>query len=231
MQRSVLVVDDDRKLADGIRRYLERDGFRVLLAHDALEALRQIDEAAPSLVVLDLMLPQMDGLEVCRRVRAHSLVPIIMVTARSLEDDKLAGLEVGADDYVTKPFSPRELVARVHAVLRRSTAPGGSEVCLRFGGLEVDGTHNEVRYGGRALAVTRSEQRILMVLASNVGRTLSRERLGTLAFGHEWQALDRTLDAHIMKLRRKLEPTGFAGAIETVFGIGYRFNPPVRRDA
>src|ERR1700709_710896 len=124
MERSGLVVDDDRKLADGIRRYLERDGFRVVVAHDALDALERIDEGALSLIVLDLMLPQMDGLEVCRRVREHSTVPIIMVTARSLEQDKLAGLHVGADDYITKPFSPRELVARVHTVLRRSTPPG-----------------------------------------------------------------------------------------------------------
>jgi DNA-binding response OmpR family regulator len=229
MPRTVLVVDDDVKLADGIKRYLERERFRVVIAHDGRTALQLVEADEPALIVLDVMLPALDGIQLCRRVREVSTVPIIMVTARNLEDDRLAGFGVGADDYITKPFSPRELVARVHAVLRRAVPLGESDICLRFGNLEIDGHRHEVRFAGARVAVTRAEHKVLAALAATSGRALSRESLASLAFGPGWQALDRTLDAHVMKLRKKLEPTGFAEAIETVFGIGYRFNPGAAR--
>jgi DNA-binding response OmpR family regulator len=222
--QTVLVVDDDAKLADGIKRYLERERFRVLTARDGVSALQQIEAEDVALVVLDLMLPGLDGIGVCRRVRETSLVPIIMLTARTLEQDRLDGFDVGADDYVTKPFSPRELVARVHAVLRRGAPVGEAAITLRSGDLELDGKRQEVRFAGRRVPVTRAEHKVLAALVGNAGRTLSRERLALLAFGPEWEALDRTLDAHVMKLRRKLEQAGLRDAIETVFGVGYRFH-------
>jgi DNA-binding response OmpR family regulator len=228
-QRTILVVDDDAKLAAGVRLYLEREGFVVAVEHDGRAALERVTTCAPALIVLDLMLPGLSGLEFCRRLRLTSLVPVIMLTARTTEEDKLTGLALGADDYVTKPFGPRELVARVHAVLRRALPLGDAGISFRFGAMEIDGAGCEVRVAGRPLAITRSEFKLLAALAGASGRALSRSSLAALAYGHDWDALDRTLDAHIMKLRRKLEPSGLAPTIETVFGIGYRFNPSAAR--
>jgi DNA-binding response OmpR family regulator len=182
-----------------------------------------LDEAArtpPDLVVLDVMLPEVDGFEVCRVLRARSDIPIIMLTARSMEADKLRGLESGADDYVTKPFSPRELVARVGAVLRRARP---APALVRIGDIEIDRGLRQVRRRGTPVAVTTGEFRLLEVLLSVPGRAFTRAELAERAFGHDYEALDRTIDAHIMNLRRKIEADrGKPAVIVTVFGTGYR---------
>jgi DNA-binding response OmpR family regulator len=200
---------------------LKHAGYEVDAVVSGSDALARAMSAPPSLVVLDLMLPGVDGLEVCRTLRRTSRVPIIMLTARSTESDKLRGLDSGADDYVTKPFSPRELVARIGAVLRRAQPP---RTTLRAGDVEVDLDRREVRRQGRSVAVTATEFRLLEVLASTPGRAFTRSELAERAFGHEHDALERTIDVHIMNLRRKLEPerTRRPGVILTVFGTGYR---------
>jgi DNA-binding response OmpR family regulator len=198
---------------------MRHDGFDVVTAADGASALEEAGRAMPDLVVLDLMLPGVDGLEVCRAVRSSSDVPVIMLTARSTEEDKLRGLGVGADDYVTKPFSPRELVARVHAVLRRTRGPRVTDV----GGVEIDLDLRTVRRGERTVSVTPTEFRILEVLASAPGRPFSRVELADRVFGYERDAQARTLDAHVMNLRRKIEQDARRPAVVvTVFGVGYR---------
>jgi len=217
----VLVVDDNARTQEAIALYLRHAGYDVDVAASGPDALRLAAERAPDLIVLDLMLPGLSGLDVCRTLRDRTEVPIIMVTARTTEEDKLEGLRSGADDYVTKPFSPRELVARVATVLRRAR-PARREIQVRD--LTIDLTGREVRRGGLPVAMTRAEFRLLEVLASNPGRAWTRAQLAEKAFGHEYEALDRTIDAHVMNLRRKLEPDrGKPSLIQTVFGVGYRF--------
>jgi DNA-binding response OmpR family regulator len=221
MKLRVLVVEDNARTQEAIALYLRHAGYEVDLAATGPDALASAAARQPDLIVLDLMLPGLSGLDVCRTLRARTDVPIIMVTARTTEEDKLEGLRSGADDYVTKPFSPRELVARVAAVLRR--ARPGSRV-ISTGGLEIDLTSREVRRDGVAVSMTPAEFRLLEVLASNPGRAWTRADLGERAFGLEYDALDRTIDAHVMNLRRKLErDRGKPELIQTVFGIGYRF--------
>jgi DNA-binding response OmpR family regulator len=217
----ILVVDDDAKTVAAVRLYLEHAGCEVASASDGRQALARAEsEPRPDLVVLDLMLPGLDGLEVCRRLREISDVPIIMLTARSTEEDRLEGLELGADDYVIKPFSPRELAARVRAVLRR--LPGSSDgPPLRLGRLMVDPSCHEVTWSGRPIELTR-EFRLLETLARAPGRAFSRAELIERAFGADSEALDRTIDAHVANLRRKLEVGSIPSPIETVFGVGYR---------
>jgi DNA-binding response OmpR family regulator len=217
----ILVVDDNLRTQEAIALYLRHAGYDVEIAATGPEALRLAAERTPDLIVLDLMLPGLSGLDVCRTLRERTEVPIIMVTARTTEDDKLDGLRSGADDYVTKPFSPRELVARVATVLRRAR-PARREI--QVGDITIDLTAREVRRAGSALAMTRAEFRLLEVLASSPGRAWTRADLAERAFGHEYEALDRTIDAHVMNLRRKLEPDrARPSPIETVFGVGYRF--------
>lgn len=225
MSADILVVDDDRKTVDLIKMYLERDGHRVRAAFDGRQALDVARQAAPDLIVLDLMLPEVDGVAVCQAIRASSSVPIIMLTARSSEEEKLAGLEIGADDYITKPFSPRELAARVRAVLRRADA---AEVRLapiaRYGDLTVDFGRHEVLWRDRPVAVTPREFRLLRVLAANPGRVFTRFELIERAFGVDYDGLERTVDVHLSSLRRKLEPDpGDPRLIVTVYGVGYKF--------
>jgi DNA-binding response OmpR family regulator len=219
----VLLVDDDEKTVATVRLYLEHAGFEVITAGDgagALDLARR--EPAPDLVVLDLMLPGIDGLEVCRRLREESAIPLIMLTARSSEEDRLEGLDLGADDYVVKPFSPRELAARVRAVLRR--APGASDgPAIRIGALVIDPARHEVLVRGTKAALTPREFRLLEVLARAPGRAFTRSELVERAFGAASDALDRTIDAHVVNLRRKIEIDPSRPAIvETVFGVGYR---------
>jgi DNA-binding response OmpR family regulator len=220
----ILVVDDDAKTVAAVRLYLEHAGYLVDTAADGLAALeRARAEPAPDLVVLDRMLPHLDGLAVCRLVRGESGIPVILLTARTSEADRLEGLDLGADDYVSKPFSPRELVARVHAVLRR-TQPEAAET-LAAGALAIDTARREVTVGPRRVELTPREFAILVALARAPGRVFSREALRERAFGPESDALDRTVDAHIVKLRRKLGAAGGgpgAPVVETVFGVGYR---------
>ena len=222
----ILIVDDDAKTVASVRLYLEHAGFAVVAAHDGPAALARARQApAPDLIVLDLMLPGLDGLEVCRLLRAESAVPIIMLTARSTEEDRLEGLDLGADDYVIKPFSPRELAARVRAVLRR--VPGaGDGPPLEVGSLTIDTVRHQVRVRGRETALTPREFRLLEVMARAPGRAFTRAELVERAFGADSEALDRTIDAHVVNLRRKLESDpGRPTLIETVFGIGYRLRP------
>ncbi len=216
----VLVVDDEKNIVDLASLYLEREGFEVDSAMDGEEALKKIEAAKPALVVLDLMLPKVDGWEVCRRVRAQSQVPIIMLTARSDDVDKIVGLELGADDYLTKPFNPRELVARVKAVLRRAQRPADEGEPIRLGGLVIDPKRREVTVGGKPVEMRTKEFDVLLAMAQHKGMVLSREQLLNLAWGYDFYGETRTVDVHVAHLRNKLADSGVA--IETVWGIGYK---------
>jgi DNA-binding response OmpR family regulator len=238
--RSILVVEDDRKTSAAVKLYLESAGFEVAVAFDGRQGLEAARSLRPDLIVLDVMLPQVDGLEVCRALQAESEVPVILLTARTTEADKLRGLDLGADDYVTKPFSPRELVARVRAVLRRA-APreGGAEegpAELRFRDLVVDLARREVEVRGRRAILTRHELQLLIALARAPGRAFTRAELVERAFGWDYEGMERTVDVHVKNLRRKLgariEGEERSSWIETVFGVGYRFaGEPVVEDA
>jgi DNA-binding response OmpR family regulator len=217
----ILIVEDDPRTSASVALYLRHAGYEVLQEADGRAALDRAASASPDLVILDLMLPGLDGLEVCRALRVSGSMPVIMLTARAAEDDKLRGLENGADDYVTKPFSPRELVARVAAVLRRAR-PSGAVV--RCGDVEIDVAMRVVRRAGRVVPLTAAEFRLLDVMASAPGRAFTRAELAARAFGHDHEALERTIDVHVMNLRRKLEPDRGrrTSLIATVFGTGYR---------
>lgn len=224
MNETILVVDDEPKIVKQARDYLERAGFRVVSAGDGEMALRTTRQEQPDLVVLDLNLPKLDGLDVCRILRQTSHVPIIMLTARVDETDRLIGLELGADDYVTKPFSPRELVARVRAVLRRVRGDSYEPGMIRSGGLEIDLKGHTVTRDGEPIRVTRTEFNLLVNLAQHPGQTFSREQLLERLHGVAWDGFDRSVDAHIKNLRRKLEPDpALPRYIVTVYGIGYKF--------
>jgi len=222
--KRVLVVDDDAKTVELVKLYLNRDGYRVLTAYDGVEALRLAREGHPDLIVLDLMLPGTDGLAVCQAIRAESDVPIIMLTAKTTEQDRLTGLASGADDYVTKPFSPRELAARVRVVLRR--LPGErSPVEIKHGELSLNLLKHEASLAGRRLNLTVVEFKLLGVLAKEPGRVFSRAQLIEKALGYDFEGFDRTIDVHILNLRRKLEPDPKRPIyIKTVYGAGYKFS-------
>jgi DNA-binding response OmpR family regulator len=217
--RRILVVDDDPKVCETVDRYLAHAGYATASALDGARALELARTFEPDLVVLDLMLPRVPGLDVCRELRQTSNVPVIMLTARTTEHDKLAGLGAGADDYLTKPFSPRELVARVEAVLRRAASAERSGR-VAAGGLSIDPARCEASLGGQALALTATEFRLLLSMARAPGRVFRREELVRLAMGEDFEGLDRTIDAHIKNLRRKLDSE--AVSIVTVFGVGYK---------
>ncbi|MBK6432700.1 MAG: response regulator transcription factor [Anaerolineae bacterium] len=225
MNRRILIVDDDKKTVDLIRMYLEKDGYRVLTANDGQQALLAARHKRPNLVILDLMLPTVDGLDVCRILRSESKVPIIMLTAKSTEHDKLVGLDLGADDYVTKPFSPRELLARVRAVLRRLSENEAREVDeVRFGDLLVNFVRHEVRLRGELIRLTPKEFKVLEILIMEPGRAFSRLELLEQAFGYDYDGLERTVDVHVMNLRRKIEANLEQPIyVQTVYGIGYKF--------
>lgn len=226
MNKKVLVVDDDVKTVELVKLYLNRDGYKVLVAYDGMEALRLARETHPDLIVLDLMLPGMDGLEVCRTLRNESDVPVIMLTARTTEQDKLTGLNLGADDYVTKPFSPKELAARVRAVLRRLPQEkfqrGPAEV--KHGKLTVNFLKQEAFLADKSLGLTPIEFKLLGVLVKEPERVFSRAQLIEEALGYDFEGFDRTVDVHIHNLRRKLEPDRtHPRYIKTVYGTGYKF--------
>jgi DNA-binding response OmpR family regulator len=225
-KRRILIVDDNEKIVDVLRAYLEKDGYRALTALDGLEALEVARRRMPDLIILDLLLPGMDGLDVCRVLRAEGNdVPIIMLTAKTTEPDKLIGLELGADDYVTKPFSPREVMARVRAVLRRA-GEGGDQVPseMERGNLVLDLARHQVRLNGTPTHLTPTEFSLLEVLAKEPGRAFSRLELLERAFGHDFEGLERTVDVHIMNLRKKIEPDAARPIyILTVYGVGYKF--------
>ncbi len=222
--KRVLVVDDDVKTVELVKLYLNRDGYRVLTAYDGVEALHLARKSHPDLIVLDLMLPGIDGLEVCRILRDESDVPIIMLTAKTTDQDKLTGLDLGADDYVTKPFSPRELAARVRTVLRRLPGERGPTEIKR-GELTVNFRKHEASLAGRPLNLTEAEFRLLGVLAKEADRIFSRAQLIEKAFGYDFGGFDRTIDVHILNLRRKLESDpSHPRYIKTVYGAGYKLS-------
>jgi DNA-binding response OmpR family regulator len=222
----VLVVEDDPTVAEVVRRYLERDGFDVEAVGDGREALTRADERAPDLVVLDIMLPGLDGLEVCRKLRSRTPVPVIMLTARGTEEDRVVGLELGADDYVAKPFSPRELAARVKAVLRRAQTPlpdGGGRIDA--GDLAIDLGAREVRVRDELLALTAREFDLLAFVARNPRRVFRREELLEHVWGYTYGDTS-TVTVHIRRLREKIEDDPSAPRhLTTVWGVGYRFDP------
>lgn len=225
-KRRILVVEDDRKTSDIVRLYLEHDGYQVIAAYDSIEGLALAREEKPDLIVLDLLLPGVSGLEVCKILRSESGVPVIMLTALSTEQVKLEGLELGADDYVTKPFSPRELTARVRAVLRRTTEDslyiGPSEI--EWDDLKIEFTRHNVTVRGQEAHLTPTEFRILATLAREQGRVFSRSQLVDRVLGNDFEGLERTVDVHILNLRRKIESdSNRPHYVITVYGMGYKF--------
>ncbi len=220
--KRVLVVDDDVKTVELVKLYLNRDGYRVFSANNGNDALRLARENHPDLIVLDLMLPGMNGLDVCRTLRQESDVAIIMLTALTTDDDRLTGLNLGADDYVTKPFSPRELAARVRAVLRRLPGERGPEK-IKHGALTIDFLKHEAYLADKPLNLTPIEFKVLGVLAKEPGRVFSRAQIIENALGQDFESFDRTIDVHILKLRRKLEPDSrHPKYIKTIYGAGYK---------
>ena len=223
----VLVADDDPKHAQLIRLYLEREGHKVMTVGDGRAVLEAVRSRRPDLIVLDVMMPLIDGLDVCRILRAESDVAIVLVTARAGENDMLLGLDVGADDYLTKPVSPRELTARIRAVLRRVRPGGEPSGVVRVGDLEVDTGRFEVRVAGAAVVLTAKEFAILELLARQPGRVFTRGQIIDKAFGFELDVSERTVDAHVVNLRRKIEADPVRPRyVQTVYGRGYRMAEP-----
>ena len=238
MPAKVLVVDDELKMVKLVRTYLENAGFQVVVAYDGQEALTIFRHEHPDLVVLDLMLPRIDGLEVARSIRRSSDAPIIMLTARAEETDRLIGLQLGADDYVVKPFSPRELVARVQAVLRRVTRPQSSEAAIArpqvisIGDLELDLGRREARLAHRPIELTTAQFDLLTVLAQRPGQVFTRLQLLDAVQGDAFEGYERTIDVHIKNLRRALgDDPRTPRYISTVRGVGYKFIEPETKDA
>jgi DNA-binding response OmpR family regulator len=225
MQPTILVVDDDKKTVDLIRLYLEKEHYQVLVAYDGQAALEISRQKKPSLIILDWMLPKIDGPAVCRILRSEGSTPIIMLTARSTEEEKLLGLDLGADDYVTKPFSPKELVARVRVVLRRviQQEEHDQQPPLRLGDLVIDFRAHEVRRKGELVDLTPKEFKLLETLANAPGRVFSRSELVSRVFGMDYEGLDRTIDVHMMNLRKKIEAHPDQPVyLQTVYGVGYK---------
>ncbi len=219
MPKKILLVDDEPEILEICRDYLKASGYEVLTAKDGAQGLSFARREKPDLVVLDLMLPEMNGLDMCRTIRRESNVPIIILTARVEQTDKLIGLELGADDYMTKPFSPRELVARVKVVLRRGSGDSAAEM-IRAGNVSLDRTQYEVQVGKRVVVLTPTEFEIMATLMSQPSRIFSRNQLLNAAHGVAFESYERAIDSHIRNLRRKLEPDEL---IFTVHGVGYKF--------
>lgn len=224
MTETILVVDDEERIIELAKMYIEQEGYKVASATDGLSALQQILSDPPALVVLDLMLPRLDGWEVCRRVRAESDVPILMLTARNDDIDKIVGLELGADDYLTKPFNPRELIARIKAILRRTDRKTASKnvAPITYDNLAIDPQRRTVKVDGRPIDLRMKEFDLLLTLAENPGVVFSRERLLDVVWGYDFAGETRTVDVHIAHLRHKLE--GMRPIIETVWGVGYKLD-------
>jgi two-component system, OmpR family, alkaline phosphatase synthesis response regulator PhoP len=228
---TILVVDDEPRIVQLVRDYLEHGGFTVLVASDGDAALRSARTGRPDLVVLDVGLPGLNGLDVTRALRRDGQVPIIMLTARTEESDKLVGLELGADDYMTKPFSPKELVARVRAVLRRAEGLRQPAEVIRVGAdVELDVPRMEARFGGRRVDLTKTEFQLVAVMARQPGRVFTRAQLLDAVKGVAFESYERAIDAHIKNIRRKIEPEPRSPRyVLTVFGVGYRFAEPPER--
>lgn len=216
----VLVVDDEKNIVQLVRMYLNSEGFDVEVARDGLDALDKVRQVKPRLVVLDLMLPGMNGLDVCKQIRQDSDVPIIMLTARGDDVDRIVGLELGADDYLPKPFNPRELVARVKAVLRRSRPTDASRQAVTLGNLSIDPARREVVVGDKLITLRAKEFDLLLTFVQNAGIVLDRERLLNLVWGFDYLGDSRTIDVHVTWLREKLAES--TCRIQTVWGVGYK---------
>ncbi|HEU4423154.1 MAG TPA: response regulator transcription factor [Pilimelia sp.] len=224
MSAHILVAEDDPKQAELVRRYLEHDGHSVVVVHDGRAAIDEARRKNPDLLLLDVMMPKVDGLDVCRVLRAESDVPIVLLTARSVEDDILLGFDLGADEYITKPYSPRQMVARVRTILRRVRRTRVSRATvLRVGELVVDPVRHEVALAGQPIECTPAEFRLLAVLAAEPNRVFTRGQLLEQAYGVDGFITERTVDVHVMNLRRKLEPEPRRPRyLLTVYGIGYK---------
>lgn len=223
-QYSVLIVDDDVKLVSLLRTYFDKEGFIIYSAYNGLDALQIVRERKPDILILDLMLPGMDGWDVCRKIRKDNDVPILMLTAREDESDRLVGLEIGADDYVTKPFSPKEVVARVKAILRRSNKEVIRHEPILAGAISIDLERHEVTHNQQVVELTPTEFKILELMATNKGKVFSRMQIAEQTQGYTFEGYERTVDAHIKNLRRKIETNPKAPQyIQTVYGIGYKF--------
>ena len=222
-KKTILVVDDEKQIVEVLSAYLEREDYRVMAAYDGRTALDIALREKPDLILLDLMLPEVNGFEVCRILRNSSSVPIIMLTARDEETDKILCLEVGADDYITKPFSPREVLARVRAVLRRTAGEPANQERIKIGELDIDLAKHEVTKAGLPISLTPTEFKILEAMAKNPGRVFTRLQLIDYAQGYSFEGYERTIDAHVKNLRHKIEDDPKKpGYIVTIFGVGYR---------
>jgi DNA-binding response OmpR family regulator len=221
--KKILVVDDEKKIVDIVRAYLEREGYHVTAAYDGESALALVKTEAPDMIVLDLMLPGVSGWDVCRTLRNKSDIPIIMLTARDEVADRIVGLELGADDYVPKPFDPKELVSRVRALFRRTGGKMAPGVIISTGDLVIDSEKRTVQRGGAAIDLTPTEFDILRILAGNPGRVYSRMQLLDMVQGGSFEGYERTIDSHVKNLRKKIEPDPeHPQYILTVYGIGYK---------
>ena len=223
----ILVVEDEAGVSELVTMYLKKEGFKVVQVFDGEEALQKLRQQSFDLVILDIMLPGKDGFEICREVRKFSKVPIIMLTARDEEIDRVVGLEIGADDYISKPFSPREMVARVKAVLRRVSGPEETQKrtpkVLNFPGFSINLDAREVKVGNNKLELTPKEFELLAFLAQNPHRVFNREELLERVWGYDFAGDSRTVDAHVKRIRKKFSEAGFPAPIKTVWGVGYRF--------
>jgi len=221
--QKILVVDDEKKIVEIIKAYLERDGYEIMVAYDGKTALELVKKSSPDLVILDLMLPEVSGWDVCRTIRKESDVPVIMVTAREDVTDKIIGLELGADDYITKPFEPKELVSRVRAVLRRYQGKSNVAEMITVGDLTINPAKREVLRGETPINLTASEFSLLVALAENPGNVLTRAQLLDRVQGEAYEGYERTMDSHIKNLRKKIEPDPEHPVfIVTVRGVGYK---------
>ncbi len=225
--KKIMVVDDEVKIAEVVKSYLEKSGYSVCVAYNGKEALEKFEKENPSLIILDLMLPDMSGEEICKTLRKKSRVPIIMLTAKVEEENILEGLKIGADDYITKPFSPRQLVARVEAVLRRACdalIPLSSLLSFNNNELVIDTLKYEVKRNGKVINLTPNEYKILITMVKYPDKTFTREELINMALGEDFDGYDRTIDTHIKNIRQKIEPDPKNPKyILTIHGIGYRF--------
>ncbi len=226
---NILIVEDEKNISDVINAYLKQENFNTFLAYDGKKAITLFKEKNIHLVILDLMIPKLSGIEVCKQIRVFSNVPIIMLTAKTEEEDKIKGLSIGADDYVSKPFSPKELVSRVKALLRRAyrdNKPLAEKLSFNNGDLEIEIDKMLVRKNNNEIDLTVNEFKILLALLSNPDQVLSREQLIHSVFGYDYDGFDRTIDTHIKNIRQKIEDTPKSPQyIKTVYGAGYKFDP------
>ena len=223
-KKTILVADDEKNIVDVVKAYLEKEGYKVLTAYNGVEVLEIFNKENIDFIVLDLMMPKLSGEEVCKKIRLESSVPILMLTAKAEEKHRIYGLDIGADDYLVKPFSPKELVARVRAILRRAEASGVKSEILDFvnGDLIVDLNKMEVKKQNRIVELTATEYKILSLMVQNIGKVFSREELVVKIFGYDYEGYDRTIDTHIKNIRYKIEDEENK-YFKTVYGVGYKF--------